>query len=41
MPEQCELLFKMQIKWDAEDFAKSIEFYIRAKAIIITSKIHA
>ena len=40
MPEQCELLFKHQIFWsDPEDFASCVEFFIRAKAIIVSSKI--
>jgi hypothetical protein len=40
MPEQCELLFKVQIFWsDPEDFASCVEFFIRAKAIIISSKL--
>ena len=40
MPEQCELLFKYQIYWtDSEDFASCVEFFIRAKAIIVTSKL--
>jgi hypothetical protein len=40
MPEQCELLFKTEIKWEKEDFASCIEFYMRAKAIVISSKLH-
>lgn len=40
MPEQCELLFKVQIIWsDPEDFASCVEFFIRAKAIIVSSKL--
>lgn len=39
MPEQCELLLKYQLKWSDEDFACAIEFYMRAKCLIVTSKL--
>lgn len=40
MPDSCELLFKMQLRWnDPEDFAATCEFFLRAKAIVITSKL--
>jgi len=40
MPEQCELLFKVQLYWtDPEDYASCVEFFIRAKAIIVSSKL--
>ena len=40
MPEQCEILFKVQLVWsDPEDFASCVEFFIRAKAIIVSSKL--
>jgi len=38
-PDQSELLFKYQVKFEhADDFAASVEFYLRAKCIIVTSK---
>jgi hypothetical protein len=40
MSEQTELLFKMQLRWaDPNDFATCCEFYLRAKAIVVTSKL--
>ena len=39
-PDQSELLFKYQVKWTLpEDYAISVEFYLRAKCIIVTSKL--
>ena len=38
-PDQSELLFKHQLKFrHASDFATTVEFYLRAKAIIVSSK---
>ena len=38
-PDQSELLFKHQLRFrHAADFATTVEFYLRAKAIIVSSK---
>ena len=39
MPEHLELLFKKQITWeDEDDFAVSVEHYMRAKCMFVSSK---
>ena len=39
MPEHLELLFKKQITWeDSDDFAVSVEHYMRAKCMFVSSK---
>lgn len=40
LPDRCELLFKLQLKWaNPDDYAQSCDFFLRAKAIVIVSKI--
>lgn len=38
--DQSELLFKLQLEWqDPEDFAVCCDFFLRAKAIIVCSRL--
>ena len=40
MPDQCELVFKLPLKFDSpDDYAMCVEFYLRARLIIVTTNL--